>query len=157
MLPSIKTHWRSLLAFFVLIIVIQVAGSATTFPSIQSWYMNLNRPSWSPPNWLFGPVWTILYAMLAICGWSLWNKSRQKPVMVCYFAQLFFNALWSPLFFGMHQPLIALIDLMLVFGFAGATLFLARKNNPEVTTMFVPYCLWLAYALSLNAAIVVLN
>ena len=159
---SLKNNWRSLGLFMALIILIQALGSWTTFTSVQSWYATLRQPPWSPPNWLFGPVWTILYAMLAIAGWLLWVRIRHdkpnRPVIFCYFAQLFFNALWSPLFFGLRQPLAAFIDIVLLVVFALLTLYFSAKTKQRaVAWMFVPYCLWVLYASSLNGAIVVLN
>lgn len=158
-LPTrLKNHWRSLIIFFAMIIAIQLVGNLVTMPAIPEWYRNLVRPSWSPPNWLFGPVWTLLYIMLAISGWLLWTQTPRSKALTFYFVQLFFNAVWSPLFFGIKQIEVAFACLVIMFVFALLTMVTAFKQEQKaVGWMFVPYCVWLLYATSLNGAIVVLN
>lgn len=162
MLTLMRNHWRSLLFFVLLIAAIQALGSYSTFQSVPTWYAGLSKPFWSPPNWLFGPVWTMLYLMLAISGWLLWvrtpERKMQQPVIRYYFFQLFFNALWSPLFFWLRHPDAALACLLLLDLFAVLTLVASfRQNHKAVGWMFVPYCAWVFFATTLNAAIVYLN
>lgn len=160
----IKTHWRSLVFFFALIIAVQVLGNLVTMPNIPTWYKQLERPIWSPPNWVFGPVWTILYIIMAISGWRLWNSfpgsnsdRLKQPVIRFYFIQLFLNAIWSPLFFGLHMTKMSFIDLMLIIAFTTLTIYHAMKVNRAVALSFVPYLCWLTYAASLNGAIAYMN
>lgn len=161
----IKNHWKSLIAFSLLVLTIQVLNSAATFPSVLEWYPTLNRPSWTPPNWVFGPVWTILYIFIAISGWLLWNNTAGKaadkiknPAIAFYFAQLVFNTLWSYLFFKLQNPVYGLICIIFLALSAFMTLYFSHKyRHKAVAMMFIPYCLWLSYALQLNAAIVMMN
>lgn len=158
-------HWKSLIAFFILIATIQGLNTYATFPAVTTWYETLQRPSWTPPNWVFGPVWTILYIMLALCGWLLWNRTSgsglekfKSPAVTFYFVQLACNALWSALFFGMQNPLYGLICIAFLAFFSFATLYYSNKYNHKAAAyMLIPYCLWISYATQLNAAIVMLN
>lgn len=161
MTQLLKKHWPSLLFFFALIALVQTLGNLVTIPNIQPWYNNLNHPAWRPPNWVFAPVWTALYIILAYVGWRLWigtpgsvSEKLRKPVMLFYFAQLALNSLWSFLFFGWHLTEAALIDLVLILFF---TLLLMLRINRALMWLLVPYALWLLYAFSLNAVIVYLN
>lgn len=160
-MQNLKNHWRSLVAFLFLIIAVQAFGNLVTMPNIPTWYADLAKPEWNPPNWLFGPVWTILYLILAVVGWRLWisfDKDHFKqPVILAYFVQLFFNAMWSPIFFGAHLINIALSDLLLVIIFTVLTMSEAAKFNRTLSWWLVPYLAWLCYAASLNGAIAYLN
>lgn len=160
----LKNNWHSLVFFFALIIVVQTFGNLMTMPNIQPWYNSLNHPFWRPPNWVFGPVWTILYVMLAIVGWRLWisfdgsiGRKLKQPVIIFYFLQLFFNFLWSPLFFGLHWIDTAVLDLILIILFTIALLKRTFPINRACGYALIPYLLWLSYALSLNAALQYLN
>lgn len=160
-----KKHWRSLGLFFAIIIFIQIVDSVSTMQTVTTWYATLAKPSFSPPNWLFGPVWTIFYVMIAVSGWLLWkdfpnnyDEKIQEPAVFSYFLQLIFNALWSPLFFGLRQPKAALVDIMLMLVFITLTLYYAyRSGNRVVAFLFVPYLLWVSFASALNLGIVLLN
>src|SRR5579871_6689811 len=115
MVPWLKAHPYMALAVS-LAICFGAAGfaSAYTIPSVKTWYTTIAKPSWQPPNWLFGPVWTVLYAMMAVAAWLVWlrlGKQPGVPVALAVFAiQLAFNTAWSLIFFGMHRPGAALVD-----------------------------------------------
>lgn len=164
-LSYIKAHSRSLLIFLAIVVVIQILGSYTTIQTVSTWYADLSKPVFSPPNWVFAPVWTILYLMIAVTGWLLWpdfpndyDEKIQDPTIFCYFIQLIFNALWSPLFFGLRKPEAALIDIILMLVFIGLTIYHAhRAGNKKVVYLFAPYFLWTAFATVLNAGIVLMN
>ena len=164
-LSFLKAHGRSLAIFLAIIVVIQLLGNYTTMQTVSSWYADLEKPFFSPPNWVFGPVWTILYLIIAVTGWLLWpdfprdyDEKFQDPVIFCYFIQLIFNALWSPLFFGLRQPQAALIDIILMLIFIGLTIYHAyRAGNKKVAYLFTPYFLWVTFATTLNTGIVMLN
>lgn len=162
----LQSRWKSLITFFLLIAAIAYSNSTATFPSVMEWYPTLNRPSWTPPNWVFGPVWMVLYIFLAISGWLLWNnlsgnsvkEKLKNPALIFYFAQLVFNGLWSYLFFAMRHPVYGLVCISTLLVCAFLTLFYSNKSGQKaVSAMFIPYCLWLSYAAQLNAAIVMMN
>ena len=149
--------WGSLLAFLLL------TGACAWFgaqfePGV--WHAGLVKPDWNPPNKVFAPVWSALYLLIAIAGWLVWRDRPAewtRTALLFWFVQLILNALWSWLFFGLHQPLWPLIDigllLIVIVGFMVAT----RKAAPLAMWLFVPYFLWVAFATALNAAIWWLN
>lgn len=164
MMPLLKKHWPSLLFFFALIALVQTVGNIITMPNIQPWYNSLNHPFWRPPNWVFGPVWTALYIVLAYVGWRLWisatgsiGQKLQQPAILFYFIQLILNFIWSPLFFGFHYTGLALIDLFLIILFTILLMRQTSRIDRSLTVLLVPYLLWLLFASSLNSAIVYLN
>ncbi len=124
-----------------------------------SWFEGLTKPSWNPPNWLFGPVWTILYIAMAVAGWLVWKRSGERvtPVLAIWFVQLALNAAWSWLFFGLHRPPLALVDIVALLACIVAFAILARPISPAASWLFVPYILWVSFATVLNAAIWRLN
>ena len=121
------------------------------------WYASLAKPWFTPPSWLFGPAWTILYFLIGIAGARTFELSRNSPVMIIWIAQLVLNFAWSPAFFGLQLPalglviIIALLVLILVF------IGLSWRRDRLASVLFVPYGLWVAYATVLNAAVVALN
>jgi translocator protein len=124
------------------------------------WYAGLKKPSWNPPGWIFGPVWTGLYALMAIAAWLVWKRGGAKAMRLplgLFLLQLLFNALWSWLFFGRHQPALALVDLMLLWLSLLATLVAFRKVNVIAGRLLVPYLLWVSFAAALNFALWRLN
>lgn len=135
------------------------AGAAGTsiFFRPGEWYQALEKPSWTPPDWLFGPAWTVLYILIAIAGWIIWNNARTSPAMTVWFVQLGLNALWSVLFFGLHLPGLALIDLGLLWLASALFAFMVWPFQPVATALFLPYLAWLAYAFALNFAVWRLN
>lgn len=140
----------SLVAFLVL-----VAAAALTGMQFQpgDWYVALNKPSWTPPNWVFPVVWTILYTMIAIAGWLAWRAEGLGKAIVIWGAGLALNALWSYLMFGRHEIGLALIDIaalwLAIAGFIGATWTIERR----AAYLFLPYLAWVSLATALNFAI----
>ncbi|HEY7985800.1 MAG TPA: TspO/MBR family protein [Methylophilaceae bacterium] len=147
-----RSYWTLLL--FILI----VAGVAASGVHFQpgAWYEQLAKPFWTPPNWLFPPVWSILYVMIAVAGWLIFSTTNQK-LKALWVAQLALNGLWSWLFFGLHNTRLGLIDITLLLICIAMLLVLSRKTLTAVTWLMSPYLIWVAYAFSLNAAILVLN
>jgi tryptophan-rich sensory protein len=141
----------SLLVF--LAIVAAAAFTGTQFMP-GGWYAALEKPSWTPPNWLFSPVWTLLYIAIAVAGWLVWRKTRKigAPLAI-WFAQLVLNAAWSWLFFGVHRTGLALADIVLMLALIAAFIATARRESRLAAGLFIPYFLWVAYATSLNLAI----
>jgi tryptophan-rich sensory protein len=138
------------------------AGSLfTTRGAITGWYANLNKPFFTPPNGLFGPVWTVLYILMAVSAWLVWQKGLDKSAvriaLALYLVQLVLNALWTPIFFGLQMPLPALVEILLLwFAILAATLVFARVSM-MAALLLMPYILWTTFAVALNASIWVLN
>ena len=157
--------YKSLLGFLILVFLIAAISSAVTMPEVKnasSWYHGLRQASWQPPAYVFGPAWTILYIMIAVSSWKVWQKlpAKQKfrhQTMRYYWLQLFLNFLWSILFFGLHLPQSALADIILLLVTVALNIFAFKKIDWLAAILLVPYFLWLCFAASLNAAVVVLN
>lgn len=140
----------------------QVAGGLGAFftiSGIEGWYSTLNKPSWNPPNWLFAPVWTLLYILMGIACYLIWKSDhpRKKALLQLYAVQLILNALWSPAFFGMQSPvfgLLVIIPLLIAIIFC---VLKFRSVNPIASRLMVPYLLWVSFATVLNATIWWLN
>jgi len=133
-------------------------GGALT--EMGDWYRSLEMPSWNPPGWVFGPVWTMLYTMLGVAAWRVWRLGgfrQQKVALGAFGVQWVLNALWTPLFFGMHRPGLALIDLVLLWVAALVTTVLFWRADRTAGGLMVPYMLWLSFAAALNFAIWRLN
>lgn len=125
-----------------------------------AWFAGLKKPAWQPPNWLFAPVWSALYAMIAYSGYRIWQapKSRARTrALSLWGAQMVLNGAWTPLFFGARRPLIALADIGLLDATATAYAAAARAVDPKAASLVVPYLGWLGYATSLNGSIVTNN
>ena len=136
-----------------------IAG-AVTAGNVNTWYPQLNKPPFNPPNWLFGPVWTILYIMMGICLYLIRMKppSRIKSrAMRLFFVQLALNFIWSFLFFQWHLINLALVDISILWIAIVSCLLVFGKISKPVAWLFVPYLLWVSFAAILNASIYMLN
>jgi len=135
---------------------------AQVSPGIASsnWYEQLNKPDWNPPGWLFGPVWTILYTMMAIAAWRIWRKlgfSGGKTELSWFAIQLFLNGLWSQLFFNAQNPGLAFVEILfLLTAIIATTIYFFRKDK-FAGYLMVPYILWVAFATILNGTIWMIN
>lgn len=148
----------------ILIIIclgIGYASSIVTQNGVQTWYPLIEKPSFNPPNWVFAPVWTVLYICIAVAGGIVWNKIESNPLakraMLLFVIQLILNTLWSFLFFGLRNPLIALIEIILLLLVIYEAFILFNRINKVAGYLFIPYLLWVAFALLLNASIWWLN
>jgi len=124
------------------------------------WYAGLNKPEWTPPAWLFGPVWTVLYIAMAVAAWLVWRQGgwQSNRVALGLFAlQLLLNLIWSPLFFQLHRPGWALVDCALLAIVVGATMVAFWRVTPIAGALFVPYLAWVCFATFLNFTIWKLN
>ena len=139
----------SLLVFVALVALAAYTGAS--FPP-GPWYASLTKPAWTPPDWLFAPVWTALYVAIAVAGWRLWRRTagRFTPALALWGAQLVLNAAWSFVFFGLRRPGWALLDIALLLACIAAFVWSARKASPVSAALFVPYLLWVAFATALN-------
>jgi benzodiazapine receptor len=147
---------RSYLMLLLFVLVVSgVAFSAVQFQP-GDWYMHLEKPVWTPPSWLFPPVWSVLYLMIAVAGWLIFSGSN-LPLKILWVVQLLLNGLWSWLFFGMHRTGLGLIDIIAMFLCIAALFSLSRKTVKTVAWLMAPYLIWVGYASTLNAAIYMLN
>jgi translocator protein len=159
-MPGSLRQVAFLAGFIVLCLAAGGAGAILTAPAIPSWYASIFKPSWTPPNWVFGPVWTTLYVMMAVAGWLVWRSKdapRRRPALVVWAVQLALNALWPPLFFGVHAIGIALIDIYLLWLFIGRFLITSWPLSRPAAILFLPYWAWVSFASALNLAIWIMN
>lgn len=142
--------------FFVLAVVLigMLIGYAT-LPG--EWYASLNKPSFTPPNWVFAPVWTMLYIVIAIAGWRCWVRDRKSTAMKLWFVQMALNFLWSPVFFGAQQPGWALVVVLAALAAVLAFIAAAWSRDRLAAVLFLPYAAWTAFATALTSAIVIMN
>jgi tryptophan-rich sensory protein len=155
---KLKHSWLALVVLIAICFSVAGLGSIATTPSIPNWYAGLAKPSWTPPGWLFGPVWSVLYLSMAVAAWLVWRQGNALVPMILFVVQLAFNAAWSWLFFGMHNPGAALIDIVLLWAAIAATTIAAFWRRSLVAgLLFVPYLAWVSFAAVLNFAIWRLN
>lgn len=136
-------------------------GVPFTAAAIPAWYSTLNKPFFSPPGWIFGPVWTLLYFLMGVSFYLIWRqdwkKKKVKTAGVFFLAQLFLNLLWSPLFFGLRSPIFGLIDIVVMLILIAITMRKFYPLSKPAFYLLMPYFLWVSFATILNAAIVLLN
>ena len=147
---------------FVSLLLPQIAGGLGAFftlSSVQTWYLTLNKPSWNPPSWLFGPVWTTLYVLMGIACFLIWksNHPLKKQALILYSVQLILNFLWSPAFFGAQNPLLGLVVIVPMWVSILICILKFRQINSWAAALFIPYLLWDSFATVLNATIWYLN
>ena len=143
-------------------LLVGIMGSLfTTADSLGNWYANLNKPAFNPPNWIFGPVWTTLYIMMGISSFLVWRKGHDskadRSAIACFIVQLILNAIWTPLFFGLHSPLLGLIDIVLLLAAIILTIVSFFKISATAALLLIPYLAWVSFATVLNASIYLLN
>jgi tryptophan-rich sensory protein len=140
--------------------LIGISGAVFTTPAIPTWYAGLTKPWFSPPNWLFGPVWTLLYLMMGAAAGLIWSektetgKNRAKWL---FGVQLGLNFLWSMIFFGLRQPAVAFGEIILLWGTILATIREFLKINRTAAYLLIPYLAWVSFAAMLNLAVARLN
>lgn len=145
------------------IAIVQAAGligSVFTVTSIGSWYQYLEKPIFSPPNWVFGPVWALLYTLIGISLFLVLRAKKTKErdfALKIFWIHLVLNALWSPIFFGLKRPDIAFFFILLILAFVGVLIRKFRPINKWASRLLYPYLLWVSFATILNLSIVLLN
>lgn len=141
--------------------LVGLIGTPFTISAIPLWYATLNKPFFAPPNWLFGPVWTLLYALMGTAFYLIWkqgwNKKKVHTAGMFFLAQFAFNAIWSPIFFGLRSPLFGLFVIVAMWALIVATMNKFRLLSKTAFYLMLPYLAWVSFATLLNAAIVVLN
>ncbi|OIO26540.1 hypothetical protein AUJ14_01610 [Candidatus Micrarchaeota archaeon CG1_02_55_22] len=138
-----------------------IIESVFTAPAIQSWYATLAKPAFTPPSWLFAPVWTLLYALMGVSLWLVWKEKAKKGAkQIAYAAfalQLALNVLWSIAFFGLHSPQLGFAVIVLLWLAIGATISLFSRFSSSAAWLLVPYWAWTTFAAALNYAVWQLN
>ncbi|MFH2021964.1 MAG: TspO/MBR family protein [Patescibacteria group bacterium] len=154
----------NLVKLIISIIICQLAGgigALFTTSAIPTWYKTLNKPVFSPPNWLFGPVWTLLYALMGISAYLIYQegigKKEVRAALVIFGGQLVLNALWSILFFGLKNPLLAFGEIILLWLFIILTIIKFYALNRTAAYLLLPYLFWVSFASILNFSIWYLN
>ena len=136
-------------------------GSLATVRAIPTWYKGLVKPSFNPPDWLFGPAWTLLYLLMAVAAWLVWKQgigaAGVRLALAVFLLQLILNTLWSVLFFGMRSPLAGLVHIVVLWLAIIATIVLFFRVSVPAGTLLLPYIVWVSFAAVLNAAVLRLN
>lgn len=152
-------RWFALALWIAVVTAVALAGSSVTLPKIPTWYASLAKPSFTPPNAIFGPVWTVLYLMMAVAVWRIGASadSVRKRAVALFAVQLALNAIWSPVFFGLEAPRLGLAVIVGLLVSLAATVVAFWRIDRPAGLLLAPYFLWVSYATALNAAIVALN
>ena len=153
-----RAERRPLLFFILATLIVGAAASVFTEPNIATWYAGLAHPSFAPPNWLFAPVWTTLYVLMAVAAWRVWRIAGMKsPEIAAYVLQLIFNFAWSAIFFAAHQIGLALVEIGLLLLLILTTTILFWRRDRLAGLLFLPYLAWTVFAAFLNHAFWALN
>lgn len=142
-----------LVFFLILCLGVSALGAWVTRPSISTWYVGLSRPWGTPPNWVFGPVWTILYFMMALSAWWVWKElpwKKSRGPLTLFFLQLTLNAIWSWLFFGFQRPDLALVEIVTLWFAIGMTVMSFWNARTLAGALMLPYWAWISFAAYLN-------
>ncbi len=159
MTQSKRSHLLGLVGWLALSFAASAIGAVASLQA-QAYYGTLAQPAWAPPSWLFGPVWTALYAMMAIAAWLVWREGGfrvNRVALALFLIQLALNALWSWLFFAFHLGAVAFADIVVLWLVIVATLVAFWRARPLAGALLVPYVLWVSFAAALNYAIWQLN
>jgi tryptophan-rich sensory protein len=159
-LPEGASQWIGLAVAVGVCFAAAAVGSIYTTPAIPGWYASLQKPAWNPPNWVFGPVWTLLYLMMAVAAWLVWRERgfAGATLALAFFSlQLVLNALWSIIFFGWRNPALALVEIFFLWAAIFTTMLAFWRVSHAAGWLMWPYLLWVTFAGFLNLAIWKLN
>jgi translocator protein len=151
---------RQILALIGWLVLCFAASGTAVFVSTGGWYAGLHKPLWNPPAWVFGPVWTLLYVMMAVAAWLVWREGGWKAqgwALGLFLLQWLLNVLWTPLFFAMHRPGLAFADIITLWLVLAVTLNLFWRVSKPAGVLLVPYLAWVIFAAALNFTIWRLN
>ncbi len=153
------TDGRKLAIALIATFAVAAIGALFTYPNISTWYAALAKPALNPPNWLFGPVWTALYALMATSAYFVWvSKSKLKnEALKIYALQLILNAAWSIAFFGLKSPFYALAVIIALWLAIATTIVKFNKISKQAAWLLIPYIAWVTFAAYLNYAVWILN
>lgn len=157
---SRRADLLGLAGFLLACFAVAAAAGAATADSVATWYPTLNKPAFTPPDWVFAPAWTVLYAAMAVAGWRVWRKvgfAGGRNALTLFAIQLLLNGAWSFLFFGAKAIGIALVDIVVLLLVIAATTAVFWRIDRIAGLLFVPYLLWVGYATALNAGIWLAN
>lgn len=152
--------WLKIVLCLLLTEILGGLGGIVTGNSIASWFAQLERPPGNPPNWLFGPVWGVLYALMGLALALVWHREKsaeRRQALRWWWVQFVLNLIWSPVFFGAHQIAAALVIIVVLLVAIVFTIRAIRRVHPRAALLLVPYLLWVSYATYLNAGFLVLN
>ncbi len=155
-------RWLVLAGFIALCLAVgSIAGWATN-QSVTTWYLSLNRPSWTPPGWVFGPVWTVLYIMMGVAAWQVWRAGggfagKARAALIVFFVQLALNFTWSFAFFGAQSTLLGLITITVLWLAVAMTIRVFHPIDRLAAWLLAPYLLWVSFAAALNFTFWTLN
>ena len=154
-----KKDLLKLIGFVLLSNLAGIIGSIFTRESVNTWYLTLTKPSFNPPGWIFGPVWTLLYILMGIAAFLVYKRGykKAKTALNFFFIQLFFNALWSFLFFGLKNPFLAFIEIIILLTFIVITTYHFYKLEKRAAYLMLPYLAWVSFATILNLFLFILN
>lgn len=152
-----RQSWLSLLPFVAVCFGVAAISSWFTLGSLKTWYAGLQRPIWTPPDWIFGPVWSVMYLMMAISAWLVWSAAGWGAALTLFTIQLLLNALWSVLFFGMHRVGAAFAEILLLWMMLIATAVAFLPVSLLAAWLLLPYIAWVAFASYLNFRIWQMN
>jgi tryptophan-rich sensory protein len=146
----------------IVCLLVGYSASVVTRPSVETWYPTIVKPIFNPPNWIFMPMWTLLYILMAVAAGLVWDKIKEqnevvKKALAFFLIQLTLNAIWSYLFFGLKNPMLALIEIALLWLMIYETYLKFIKINKTAGYLLIPYLAWVAFAAILNASIWWLN
>ncbi len=153
---SVTKGWKLIISIIIPFLA-SIIGSLFTTSSVSTWYVELIKPSFNPPSWVFGPVWTTLYLLMGISLYLVWTTKFDRKAFTVFGIQLFLNALWSVLFFGLRNPLLAFIEIILLWIAIIATIILFYRINKKAAYLLIPYILWVSFAAILNLSLYLLN
>jgi len=154
---TMEIRMRRGLSLLVFLLLAFAAGFVGSRFGPGDWYAHLVKPPFNPPDWIFAPVWSLLYAMMAVAAWRAWLRGGFGPGVALWLVQLAFNAAWSWLFFGLHQIGIALLEILVLLTLVAATTMAFWRRERLAGGLMIPYLAWVAFASVLNAALWVLN
>jgi tryptophan-rich sensory protein len=154
--PHANTIGRQALALVGWLVLCFASAGAAAFVSIDGWYAALHKPTWNPPDWIFAPVWTLLYVLMAVAAWLVWRKGGWKTqwrALGLFLLQLLLNTLWVPLFFGMHRTGLSFAEIVLLWTVLAVTLVSFRAVSKTAGALLAPYLAWVSFAAILNFTI----
>ena len=152
-----RNKYLSLFIILTITFMASAIGGFTTSQFKEPWYSSLTLSPYNPPSWVFGPVWTTLYVFMSVAIWKVWTKFYETKILIIYFIHILFNASWSVVFFGFHEILLSLINLIIILAMVIYLTIIFKSRDNLSFLLMVPYLFWSSYALFLNASILILN
>ena len=154
----LKNKFISFILFFIITYSASFIGGLVSINLKEPWYSQLVKSNFNPPDWIFAPVWTTLYLMMTLAIWFFWHsKNKDISTIYIYFIHIIFNTTWSVIFFGFHNILLALINLIILISLIIILIFRFKRVNKVSSYLMIPYLLWCCYALFLNLNLFILN